>query len=62
MTPNPRPEGMTRERVMRFALPVVALALGILVWDLVVRFKSIPPYVLPGPGLVFQTRAMRDFG
>jgi len=46
---------MTRERIIRFALPLVTLALGILAWDLVVRIKSIPPYVLPGPGLVFET-------
>ncbi|MEA2989193.1 MAG: NitT/TauT family transport system permease protein, partial [Alphaproteobacteria bacterium] len=26
-----------------------------LVWDLVVRLKGIPPYVLPGPRLVFTT-------
>ena len=46
---------MTRERIIRFALPLATLALGILAWDLVVRIKSIPPYVLPGPGLVFET-------
>ncbi|MBZ0147279.1 MAG: ABC transporter permease [Pseudorhodoplanes sp.] len=55
MMPNSKQDGMTRERVMRFSLPVVALALGILFWDIMVRLKSIPPYVLPGPGLVFQT-------
>ena len=31
------------------------LAAGIAVWDLVVRLNNIPPYVLPGPGAVFQT-------
>ena len=31
-------------------LPVVVLALGVLAWDLVVRLRDIPPYVLPGPG------------
>ncbi len=46
---------MTRERIIRFALPLATLALGILAWDLVVRIKSIPPYVLPSPGLVFET-------
>lgn len=46
---------MTRERFMRFVLPFATLALGIIAWDLVVRVKSIPPYVLPGPGLVFET-------
>lgn len=55
MTPQPKQDAMTRERLMRFALPVVTLALGILIWDLVVRWKSIPPYVLPGPSLVLET-------
>jgi NitT/TauT family transport system permease protein len=43
------------ERFMRIALPAFVLALTIVVWDLVVRFNDIPPYVLPGPGLVFGT-------
>ncbi|WP_414710084.1 ABC transporter permease [Pseudorhodoplanes sp.] len=40
---------------MRGVLPLVALALGILVWDLVVRINDIQPYVLPSPRLVFTT-------
>ena len=36
-------------------LPVVVLAAGILLWDLVVRINGIPPYVLPGPWLVATT-------
>ena len=43
------------ERALRFLLPVIALALGLLLWDLVVRIKGIPPYVLPAPGLVLAT-------
>ena len=31
---------------------LLVLALGVLAWDLVVRLNGIPPYVLPGPGLV----------
>jgi NitT/TauT family transport system permease protein len=54
MTPSPAAKE-ARESRLRFVLPFVTLALGILVWDLVVRFKSIPPYVLPSPGLVLQT-------
>lgn len=50
-----REERTRRERLYRFALPVVMLAAGVLAWDLVVRIKSIPVYVLPGPGLVFST-------
>jgi NitT/TauT family transport system permease protein len=43
------------DRVLRIALPVVALAIGVLLWDLVVRINQLPPYILPGPGLVAST-------
>jgi NitT/TauT family transport system permease protein len=43
------------ENVLRIVLPIAVLALGILGWDAVVRLKDIPPYVLPGPRLVFAT-------
>ncbi len=43
------------EDVLRVLLPIVVLALGVMVWDLVVRLNAIPPYKLPGPGLVFRT-------
>jgi NitT/TauT family transport system permease protein len=56
---NPAPDhGRGRQRLdqmARILLPFGVLALGILAWDLVVRIKAIPPYVLPGPGLVFAT-------
>jgi len=50
-----------REQLLRAALPVIALAAGFLVWELVVRFKDLPPYVLPGPMLVFST-LIADWG
>lgn len=50
-----------RERVLRIALPLLALAIGLLAWDLVVRLAAIPPYVLPGPGLVAAT-LINDWG
>jgi NitT/TauT family transport system permease protein len=43
------------EGALRIVLPIALLTLGVLIWDLVVRLKGIPPYVLPGPGLVFAT-------
>lgn len=43
------------DRALRIILPVVALALGVLAWDLIVRLREIPPYVLPSPGVVFAT-------
>jgi NitT/TauT family transport system permease protein len=46
---------MNRDRILRVLLPLITLALGIVIWDLIVRIKAIPPYVLPGPALVFST-------
>jgi NitT/TauT family transport system permease protein len=43
------------EDVLRLALPIILLGLGIVAWELVVRLKGIPPYVLPAPSLVFAT-------
>jgi NitT/TauT family transport system permease protein len=43
------------ERALRIVLPVAVLAFGVLVWDLVVKLNNIPPYILPGPGLVIST-------
>jgi len=43
------------ERVLRIGLPVLVLALVILAWHLIVQGFAIPPYVLPGPGLVLST-------
>ncbi|HEU4662273.1 MAG TPA: ABC transporter permease [Pseudolabrys sp.] len=43
------------DRLLRIVLPIVVLALGVLAWGLVVYIKDIPPFVLPGPGLVFET-------
>ena len=43
------------DRILRVVLPAAALALGVLVWDLVVRVNALPPYILPGPGLVVST-------
>ena len=48
-------ERTRRERILRILLPFVALAFGVLVWDLIVRLNDIQPYVLPSPGLVLQT-------
>ena len=43
------------ERALRIGLPVVTLAIAVLVWHLVVQTFALPPYVLPGPGLVATT-------
>jgi NitT/TauT family transport system permease protein len=41
-------------RLVRILLPIVVLAAGIAVWELVVRLNDIPPCVLPGPSAVFR--------
>jgi NitT/TauT family transport system permease protein len=43
------------EDVLRVALPIMLLGLGVLVWELVVRLKGIEPFKLPAPSLVFET-------
>ena len=43
------------ERTLRILAPAGVLALGVALWDLVVRIKGIPPYILPSPGLVLAT-------
>jgi NitT/TauT family transport system permease protein len=52
---DPPPGGGAALDWRRLALPVATLALGILAWDLVVRIERIPPFILPGPGLVAAT-------
>ncbi len=43
------------QRAMRLLLPVVVFAVGLIVWELVVRRKGIPPYVLPAPSVIILT-------
>jgi NitT/TauT family transport system permease protein len=42
-------------RVLRILLPLLLLAAVVLAWELAVRLFAIPPFVLPGPGLVLET-------
>ena len=48
-------------RLVRLALPILVLAAGIAMWELVVRVNDIPPYVLPAPSAIFAT-LVRDWG
>ena len=36
------------QNLIRILLPLVVLAAGIAIWELVVRINDIQPYVLPG--------------
>jgi NitT/TauT family transport system permease protein len=44
-----------RESMLRIALPIVVLALGLALWEATVRIEDIPPYVLPGPIVILHT-------
>jgi NitT/TauT family transport system permease protein len=52
---SPRTSREHRDRVLRIALPVIVLALGIALWEALVRIENIPPYVLPSPSLILRT-------
>jgi NitT/TauT family transport system permease protein len=43
------------QSVVRFVLPVIVFAAGLAAWELVVRIREIPPYVLPAPSVIFLT-------
>ncbi len=56
--PVPASPSATDKNALRFVrvlLPIVVLAVGTGLWELVVRINDIPPYVLPGPMAVFGT-------
>jgi NitT/TauT family transport system permease protein len=57
MSRNPRTADAAGIAVdwQRIVLPIATLVLAILAWDLVVRLEEIPPFILPGPGLVALT-------
>ena len=43
------------QRAMRFVLPVIVFAAGLVAWELLVRVRDIPPYVLPAPSVIVLT-------
>jgi NitT/TauT family transport system permease protein len=46
-----------RDRPLRIVMPILVLALGVAAWEALVRYKNIPPYVLPAPDLIAETFA-----
>ena len=54
-------EGAGFERWFRWVAPLTLAGLAILGWDLIVRVNAIPPYILPGPGLVLNS-LINDWG
>src|SRR3954464_13848213 len=61
LQPPPLPPASDGHALMRIVLPLAVIAAGIAAWELVVRVNAMPPYVLPGPWLVFQT-LIADWG
>jgi NitT/TauT family transport system permease protein len=55
------PHERSANRVLGVLLPLIVLAAGIALWELVVRLNDIHPYVLPGPFLVTRT-LVADWG
>ncbi|MBR0716352.1 ABC transporter permease [Bradyrhizobium liaoningense] len=55
------PSGNGTLKAVRFVLPVVVFAAGLIAWELVVRVKAIPPYVLPAPSAIIVTM-INDWG
>ncbi len=50
-----------RETMQRWVLPLGAFCAALAAWELLVRLRDIPPYVLPAPSLVAQT-LVKDWG
>jgi NitT/TauT family transport system permease protein len=49
------------QKVIELVFPAVALLIALLVWEFVVRYAAIPPYVLPSPSLILIT-LFKDWG
>jgi len=45
----------SRAGPLQVVLPIIVFAVAVAGWDLLVRLNDIPPYILPGPLLVFET-------
>ena len=46
---------MSRERFMRFGLPILTLVAALGAWEAVVRIEDIRPVILPAPSLILTT-------
>jgi NitT/TauT family transport system permease protein len=46
---------MTRDDFIGYAVPALTLGLGLLIWEGVVRYFAIPPYLLPAPSIIIST-------
>jgi len=43
------------DRIAKWVLPVLVMAIALGIWEFIVRYNAIPRYILPAPSLVFTT-------
>jgi NitT/TauT family transport system permease protein len=58
--PGTAPRRQAIENVMRFGLPIAVLLSAIGLWEWVVWWRRIPPYILPAPSAILTT-LIRDW-
>ncbi len=46
---------MNRDRLLNWAPPAIVFAAMLGLWEFVVRYRAIPPYILPAPSLIATT-------
>ena len=46
---------MSRDDIVGYVVPAVTLGLGLLLWEGIVRYFAIPPYLLPAPSVIIAT-------
>ena len=46
---------MNRDDFVGYAVPALTLGMGLVVWEGVVRYFDIPPYLLPAPSVIIST-------
>ena len=46
---------MNATRLWRIAAPLAVGAVFLAIWEIIIRFEGIPPYILPGPLLIAET-------
>ena len=46
---------MNAARLWRIAAPLAVGAVFLAIWEIIIRFEGIPPYILPGPLLIAET-------
>lgn len=50
-----RARAVRRDQVLRWVLPVIIFSIAIFIWDRLCVWNEIPSYILPRPGLVWET-------